>query len=114
MATKITAGRAQILASQTVSDIQGTMAVLAAGSNPVACYTPVGAVGVLLYITNSSARMRYCQTASTALTAPQSGYLRANTEYSFTLNPSSGTAWISLLANVASTAQVSWILGAGA
>ena len=111
--TQITAGRASILGAQVVKDVYGTAMVLSAGTPPAgSAFVPTGCMGAIIYSLNVDMRIRCGNHASTALTNPMSGYLRANTEYSLPLNPA--VNFISMVAPVPGTAQISWILGAGA
>lgn len=104
-------GRANILAAQSVYDFQGTTLVIVAGEAGTA-YKPAGAIGAMVYSPNIDLRIRHDAPASTALTNPQSGHLRAVQENTFSLNP--GVNYISLTAIAAATAVISWVMGAGA
>ncbi|MFW9991921.1 MAG: hypothetical protein ACFFD4_07655 [Candidatus Odinarchaeota archaeon] len=112
--TRITAGRASVLGARVLTDTYGTSAVLGKGT-AVDCYMPAGVIGIKFYVPNVPARTRINNTASTALTVPVSGYFHADTEYSYAINNDGGTSWLSILADdAASTAEVTWLLGAGA
>ena len=115
MATQITAGRASILGAQVVNDIYGTAMVLVAGTveaDAGSAYVPAGCMGAMVFSPNVDIRIRCGNHASTALTVPQSGYLRADTEYALALNPA--ITFISMFSAAGGTPQISWVIGAGA
>ncbi len=110
MAVRNSGGRASILGAQIVDDFQGTTMVLVA-DEPGTAYKGVNSIGAIVYSPNIPFRMVGDKSASTALTHPQPGYFRPDTEYAFAIN--SGLGYLSLFATVASTAEITWVLGAG-
>ncbi len=103
-------GRATVLGAQSVMDWHGTTLVIVLGE-PGTANVPSGNIGAIIYSPNVALRIRHNASASTALTGPESGRLRADTEYAFNLNP--GVTYISLTALSAATAEINWIKGAG-
>ena len=110
MAVKNSAGRASILGAQIVDDFQGTTLVIVEGE-PGTAYKAVNSIGAIVYSPNVALLMVADKSASTALTNPQSGRFRADTEYGFPIN--SGLGYLSFTATAAATAEITWVLGAG-
>ncbi|KKL61189.1 hypothetical protein LCGC14_2197820 [marine sediment metagenome] len=115
MVARYSGSRASLLGAQIVNGFAGTHLVIVAdeaGTAYPASYGGSISQGAIVYSANIDLRVTANKTASTALTHPQPGYLRADTEYAFPI--STGVSYLSFTAKAEATAELTWVLGQGA